>query len=92
MNKAGFIKHIKSELMCNEDEAKNLIDSYTQCLTFALTKEDEVLLVGFGRYTKTHVKERDGRNPKTGKALKIAAYNRVQFKPGQQLKDAVNNK
>ena len=92
MNKADFIKHIKSELTCNEDEAKKLIDSFTKCLTSALTKEEEVLIIGFGRFSKTYVKERDGRNPKTGKTIKIDAYNQVRFKPGQILKDAVNNK
>ena len=87
-----MITFYKSELTCNEDEAKGLIDSFTKCLTSALTKEEEVLLIGFGRFSRSHIKARDGRNPKTGKAVKIDAYNQVRFKPGQILKDAVNNK
>ena len=90
MNKAQFVKHIRSELTCNEDEAKKLVDSFTKCLTSALTKEDEVFLVGFGRFTKKLIKERQGRNPATGKEITITAYNKINFKPGEQLKSAVN--
>ena len=92
MNKAEFVKHTRSELMCNEKEAEKLVNSFTQCLTSALVKDDEVFLVGFGRFNVSKVAARDGRNPQTGAAIKIPAYNQPKFKAGQKLKDAVNSK
>jgi nucleoid DNA-binding protein len=47
-------------------------------------------LIGFGSFSVQRVEAREGRNPRTGDALKIAAYNQPKFKVGQKLKDAVN--
>ena len=52
----------------------------------------EISLIGFGHFTISKVAARTGRNPRTGAALKIAAYNQPKFKVGQKLKDAVNQK
>lgn len=56
----------------------------------ALTKGDKVSIAGFGVFEVVNRPEREGRNPQTGKAIKIAASNAVKFKPGKGLKDAVN--
>ena len=90
MNKADFIYHVRKELECTEIEAEKMIDSFTKCATSALAKEDELFLLGFGRFIKKHVPARDGRNPKTGAAVKISASNRISFAAGKFLKDAVN--
>lgn len=92
MNKTQFIKHVRKELTCNEEEAETIINSFVKCLTSALAKEDEVLLVGFGRFSVSKVAARQGRNPKTGEAIQIPAYNQPKFKAGIQLKEAVNSK
>ena len=49
-------------------------------------------LIGFGNFSVSKVAARDGRNPRTGATLKIAANNQPKFKVGQKLKDAVNSK
>jgi len=90
MNKADFIYHVRKDLNCTEDEAEKMIDSFTSCITSALAKEEEVLLVGFGKFRKKHFTARDGRNPQTGAVVKIPASNRISFTPGKFLKDAVN--
>lgn len=56
----------------------------------ALSKGEKVSISGFGVFEVTHRPARDGRNPQTGKTIKIAASNAVKFKPGKALKDAVN--
>jgi len=48
------------------------------------------LLVGFGRFSKTHVETRMGRNPQTGAPIKIKSYNQIKFKPGLKLKESCN--
>ena len=63
MNKTQFVKHVRNELTCNEEEAKTIINSFTKCLTSALAKEGEVFLVGFGRFSVSKVPARPGLNP-----------------------------
>jgi len=48
-----------------------------------------VVLMGFGSFESRHVEARQGRNPKTGEPMQIAAHNTVHFRPGAKLKQAV---
>jgi len=50
----------------------------------------EISLLGFGNFSISKVAARTGRNPRTGTALKIAAYNQPKFKVGSKLKEACN--
>ena len=65
---------------------------FTSSVIDALSKGNEISLIGFGSFSVQKVEAREGRNPRTGNALKIAAYNQPKFKVGQKLKDAVNKK
>jgi DNA-binding protein HU-beta len=58
----------------------------------ALGSGEEISLVGFGNFSVSKVAARAGRDPRTGEALQIKAYNQPKFKTGQKLKDVVNNK
>ena len=65
---------------------------FTSSVIDALSKGNEISLIGFGSFSVQKVEAREGRNPRTGDTLKIAAYNQPKFKVGQKLKDAVNKK
>ena len=65
---------------------------FTSSVIDAISKGNEISLIGFGSFSVQKVEAREGRNPRTGNALKIAAYNQPKFKVGQKLKDAVNKK
>ena len=54
------------------------------------TGGDKVSITGFGVFETVERPEREGRNPQTGASIKIAASRAVKFKPGKNLKDAVN--
>ena len=58
----------------------------------ALEEDNEISLIGFGRFYKTHTEARTGRNPKTGESIKIAAYYQPRFTAGIKLKEACNKK
>jgi DNA-binding protein HU-beta len=55
-----------------------------------MAKGDEVRLVGFGTFCTVHRKATEGRNPRTGAVIKIAAANKPKFKPGKALAEMVN--
>ena len=92
MNKADFLKHIAEQHKYTQVEAEKAIDIFTSSVISAIGKGNEISLIGFGNFSVSKVAARSGRNPRTGEALEIAAYNQPKFKVGQKLKDAVNPK
>ena len=92
MNKQEFIDHIANQHGCTKREAEKTIDMFTSSVLDAMKEGKEISLIGFGNFSIGKVAARTGRNPRTGEALKIAAYNQPKFKVGQKLKDAVNKK
>ena len=71
-------------------DAARALDAFTESVTEALKAGDKVSLVGFGTYATSERPAREGRNPRTGETVKIAARTAVTFKAGSKLKDAVN--
>lgn len=92
MNKGDFIKFISENNNCTQGMAEKVINMFTSSVIDAISKGKEISLIGFGSFSVQKVEAREGRNPRTGNALKIAAYNQPKFKVGQKLKDAVNKK
>jgi DNA-binding protein HU-beta len=92
MNKSEFITHIADQHKCTKIEAEKVIDTFTSSVIAAIGQGKEISLLGFGNFTISKVAARTGRNPRTGTASKIAAYNQPKFKVGSKLKDAVNKK
>jgi len=92
MNKGDFIKFISENNNCTQGIAEKVINMFTSSVIDAISKGKEISLIGFGSFSVQKVEAREGRNPRTGNALKIGAYNQPKFKVGQKLKDAVNKK
>ncbi|VTR27868.1 NS1 [Serratia fonticola] len=66
------------------------MDAIIASVTDSLKEGDDVALVGFGSFTVRERSARTGRNPQTGKEIKIAAAKVPAFRAGKALKDAVN--
>ncbi len=90
MNKSELIDAIAAEADLSKASAGRALDAALDAVTDALKQGDSVSLVGFGTFSVKHRAERTGRNPQTGKTIKIAAANVPGFKAGKGLKDAVN--
>ena len=90
MNKQELVDIIASEVDLTKAQANGAIDAFVNAITMALKKKKEVRLIGFGTFSVTKRKATNGRNPRTGEVIKIAASNQPKFKPGKALKDAVN--
>jgi DNA-binding protein HU-beta len=84
MNKADLIEEV-AKVTCSKKEAELALGATLA----ALKKGDAVTLVGFGTFGVKKRKARTGRNPQTGKTIKIAAKKVPVFKAGKGLKDAV---
>ncbi len=92
MNKSELIDAIAADAGISKVAAKKALESVTENVAKTLKKGDRVSLVGFGSFSVSKRAARDGRNPQTGKTIKIAAKNVVKFKAGADLEGAVNKK
>ncbi|MFZ9028164.1 MAG: HU family DNA-binding protein [Crocinitomicaceae bacterium] len=90
MNKAELIDAIASNAGLSKADAKKALDGFVDATTSALKKGDRISLVGFGSFSVSKRAARTGRNPQTGKEIKIAAKNVVRFKAGSDLSTKVN--
>ncbi|MCC6251225.1 MAG: HU family DNA-binding protein [Bacteroidia bacterium] len=92
MNKQELIEAIASDAQLTKADAKRALDAFIDATTAALKKGDRLALVGFGSFSVADRAARTGRNPQTGKEIKIAAKKVVRFKAGAELAGAVNKK
>ena len=90
MNKNELIDAIADEADLSKASASRSLDAAINAITAALKNQDTVSLVGFGTFSVKHRAAREGRNPRSGETIQIAASNAPSFKAGKALKDAVN--
>lgn len=90
MTKSELVDAVAEKAGLKKKEAEGAIKAFIEAVTGTLKKGDKLSLVGFGTFSVQKRAARTGKNPQTGKALKIAAATVPKFKPGQTLKDAVN--
>ena len=89
MNKAELIDAIAGESGLTKADSKRALDAFLGAVTKSLKKMDSVVLIGFGTFKVTERAARNGRNPQTGKAIKIKAKKVVKFKAGADLSKKV---
>lgn len=89
MTKADLLSAV-AETGIMKKEATATVNAIIAAIKEALAKGEDVRLTGFGIFSVKKRKARTGRNPQTGKALKIPAKKVVRFSPGKALKDAVS--
>lgn len=89
MNKSDLISKIASDAGITKAQAQTALNSFTDATASALKSGDKVILVGFGTFSISERSARTGRNPQTGKPIKIAAKKVVRFKAGTELSNNV---
>lgn len=89
MNKGDLVNQMASDASLSRSQAQAALNSVLTNITKTLKKGDKVTLVGFGTFSISKRAARKGRNPQTGKEIKIAAKNVVRFKPGKDLSSKV---
>ena len=89
MTKAELIGRMAGGAKISKAAAAKALDAFIDGVKASLKKEERVTLVGFGSFSVSKRKARKGRNPRTGKEIKIAARNVPKFTAGKAFKDAV---
>lgn len=90
MNKTQLVEVVALKSGLKKKEAEAAVNAMTEAIVEALKAGDKVQLIGFGTFEVKERAARDGRNPKTGETIKIAASKHPSFAAGKALKDSLN--
>ena len=92
MNKAELVASIAEKSNLTKKDSEAALNGFIKSVEEALAAGDKVQLVGFGTFEVRERAAKEGRNPRTGETIKIAASKSPKFKAGKALKDLVNNR
>jgi DNA-binding protein HU-beta len=90
MNKSDLIEQMAKQADITKAQATRALDAYLDSVKNYLRRGGHVSILGFGTFKSVKRNARMGRNPRTGAAIKIKARRVPVFKPGKNLKDALN--
>jgi len=90
MNRNSLINHVAQATQSQKEQTERLIDALLVSITEALVKGEKVDLRGFGSFQVSGKKARQGRNPRTGETITIAARHVAVFKPSKELSGRLN--
>lgn len=90
MNKAELVTQVANFTKMTKADSERAIEAVFAAITSALRKGGEARFTGFGTFTVRKRSAREGRNPRTGQTIKIPASKQPVFRPGKELKEAVN--
>jgi len=92
MTKAELIDDVAMKTQLTKRDVTQVVDMLLECVKSELQKGNKVQLIPFGSFEVRKRQAREGRNPKTGERLTIAARTVPAFHPGKDLREAVNRK
>ncbi len=90
MNKNELVTSMAEKTGMKKTEVEKVLKAFTDTVAAELKKGEKIQLVGFGTFEVAERPAREGRNPRTGETMKIAASKAPKFKAGKALKDSVN--
>lgn len=90
LNKAQLIEKMSKEMNTTKADAERFLDCFVDTVQKHVKRGHDIKLVGFGTFTKSKRKARMGRNPQTGKEIKIPAAWVPKFRPGSEFKALCN--
>jgi DNA-binding protein HU-beta len=89
VNKNELVDAVAATASLKKADAVKAVDAVFDSISEALKKGDEVRLVGFGTFSVSNRAATEGRNPRTGETIQIAASKQPKFRAGKGLKDAI---
>ena len=90
MNKTELVAAMAEKTELSKKDAEKALKAFTDDVAEELKKGEKVQLVGFGTFEVAEREAREGRNPRTGETMTIAASKSPKFKAGKALKDSLN--
>lgn len=91
INKKFLADSVSDNFELNKEQSKRVVDLVFDSIADNLALGQEIDINGFGKFVTVDREARQGRNPKTGEAMQIAASKAVKFKPSKTLKDRIGS-
>ncbi len=89
MGKTDLVKEVAKKAGVTQKDADKCVNAFLETVEEQLAKKDKVSITGFGTFESRKRQARKGRNPQTGKEMKIPAKHVPAFRPGKKLKEKV---
>lgn len=89
MNKNELVDAVAAETDLRKSDATKAVDAVFNCISQSLKQGDEVRIVGVGTFAVANRAATEGRNPRTGEKIQIAASKTIKFRAGKGWKDSV---
>lgn len=89
MNKTQLVDLVAKQTSLTKTSVEDVLNASIDAIKKSVKKGEDVTLVGFGTFTKSKRKARAGRNPQTGKEIKIPAMTVPRFRAGKEFKDSL---
>ena len=89
MNKSDLSSQVADQASLSKEQASDVVDAVFSAIADALARDESVAIPGFGTFTTKARAAREGRNPRTGESIAIAASKSPSFKAGKTLRDTV---
>ena len=90
MQKSDIVEHVGREVAMGKGGAQDAVDAVFSTIAGSLARGEDVAVAGFGKFSRKSRPAREGRNPRTGEPVAVAASATVSFKAAKALKDALN--
>ena len=90
MNKTDLIAKVAEKTKHQKKATEETITAFLSVIQETLVAGEEIRFIGFGNFVVVERKETKGHNPRTGDPIKIPASRQAKFRPGKQLKEALN--
>ena len=90
MTKIELANNVYDKLGLTKEECANIVDKFLEIVKEALSKDEHVMISGFGRFSVKQKRARKGRNPQTGEMIELKARKVLLFNWSQALKDEIN--
>ncbi len=90
MGKTDLISYVAQHTNLTKEQSQKSLKAVLAGISETLVKGEEVRLIGLGTFAVQQTKAREGRNPRTGEAIKIKASKRAVFRAGKELKETLN--
>ena len=89
MNKSELSSQVADQASLSKAQAGQVVDAVFSAIANALARDESVAIPGFGTFSTKTREARQGRNPRTGESIAIAASKAPSFKAGKTLRDAM---
>ena len=90
MNKSALTSHVAKQVSLSRSTADRVVSAVFSTIADTLARDETVAVARFGTFTTRKRPARQGRNPRTGESIAIAASTAPSFKAGKTLRDALN--